>query len=33
MIEQKGMTFDRDFAIIFPFSLLSLKREEEKENE
>ena len=34
MIEQKGMTFDHDFAYSFPlFSSLLKKREEEKENE
>ena len=34
MIEQKGMTFDQDFAYSFPlFSSFLKKREEEKENE
>jgi hypothetical protein len=34
LIEQKGMTFDNDLVILFPFSLASQKkREEEKENE
>ena len=29
-IEEKGMTFDHDFSIFFPFSLPSYKKREEK---